>query len=116
MRPELEVADIFRTAGPAYRSEQRGHLGLAQLKVMSAIEHCRSRALRFLPRDEVADAVQFDVLGAGNELGQTAPVPDREQWVVGAGWAVLGGRNRRMEDDRPFAWQWHDAEQPEPRE
>ncbi len=45
MRPGLEVAEIFRTAGPAYRSEQRGHLGLAQLKVMSAIEQCRSAAL-----------------------------------------------------------------------
>jgi hypothetical protein len=45
MRPALEVAQIFRTAGPAYRSEQRGHLGLAQLKVMSAIEQCRSAAL-----------------------------------------------------------------------
>jgi hypothetical protein len=41
----LEVADIFRAAGPAYRSEQRGHLALTQLKVMSAIELCRSRAL-----------------------------------------------------------------------
>ncbi len=45
MRPDLEVADIFRTSGPAWRSEQRGHLGLAQLKVMSAIEQCRSAAL-----------------------------------------------------------------------
>jgi len=45
MRPALEVADLFRATGPAYRSEQRGHLGLAQLKVMSAIEQCRSSAL-----------------------------------------------------------------------
>ncbi|TMH79569.1 MAG: IS91 family transposase [Betaproteobacteria bacterium] len=45
MRPGLEVAEIFRAAGPAWRSEQRGHLGLAQLKVMSAIEQCRSAAL-----------------------------------------------------------------------
>jgi hypothetical protein len=45
MRPELEVADIFRTAGPAWRDEQRGHLSLAQLKVMSAIEQCRSTSL-----------------------------------------------------------------------
>jgi Putative transposase/Transposase zinc-binding domain len=45
MRPELEVADIFRTAGPAWRDEQRGHLSLAQLKVMSAIEQCRSASL-----------------------------------------------------------------------
>jgi len=45
VRPALEVADIFRSAGPAYRSEQRGHLSLPQLKVMSAIEQCRSSAL-----------------------------------------------------------------------
>jgi hypothetical protein len=45
MRPDLEVADIFRTAGPAWRSDERGHLSLAQLKVMSAIEQCRSAAL-----------------------------------------------------------------------
>ena len=45
MRPALEVADIFRGAGPAWRDEQRGHLSLAQLKVMSAIEACRSAAL-----------------------------------------------------------------------
>jgi hypothetical protein len=42
MRPELEVAEIFRAAGPTWRSE---HLGLAQLKVMSAIEQCRSASL-----------------------------------------------------------------------
>ena len=45
MRPALEVADIFRGAGPAWRDEQRGHLSLGQLKVMSAIEQCRSAAL-----------------------------------------------------------------------
>ena len=44
-RPPLEVADIFRRHGPAWRAEQRGHLSLAQLKVMSAIEQCRSAAL-----------------------------------------------------------------------
>jgi putative transposase/transposase-like zinc-binding protein len=45
MRPALEVADIFRAAGPTWRSEQRGRLRLAQLKVMSAIEQCRSASL-----------------------------------------------------------------------
>jgi hypothetical protein len=44
-RPALEVADIFRIHGPAWRHAQRGHLSLAQLKVMSAIEQCRSAAL-----------------------------------------------------------------------
>ena len=44
-RAALEVADIFRIHGPAWRQAQRGHLSLAQLKVMSAIEQCRSAAL-----------------------------------------------------------------------
>nr|WP_255763806.1 IS91 family transposase [Pelomonas sp. P7] len=41
----MEVADIFRLHGPAWRQAQRGHLSLDQLKVMSAIEQCRSAAL-----------------------------------------------------------------------
>ncbi|MEJ8852509.1 IS91 family transposase [Variovorax rhizosphaerae] len=41
----LEVADVFRTHGPDWRKAQRGHLSLGQLKVMSAIEQCRSAAL-----------------------------------------------------------------------
>ena len=41
----LEVADIFRTYGPAWRAAQHGHLSIGQLKVMSAIEQCRSAAL-----------------------------------------------------------------------
>jgi len=44
-RPVLEVADIFRAHGPAWRCAQAGHLSLGQLKVMSAIERCRSAAL-----------------------------------------------------------------------
>ena len=44
-RPALEVADIFREHGPAWREAQRGHLSLDQLKVMSAITQCRTAAL-----------------------------------------------------------------------
>ena len=45
MRTSFEVADIFRAAGPGYRIAHAGHLSLHQLKVMSAIEHCRTAAL-----------------------------------------------------------------------
>ena len=45
MRPALEVADIFRAHGPAWRRAQAGHLSLGQLKVMSAIEACRTAEL-----------------------------------------------------------------------
>jgi hypothetical protein len=44
-RPALEVADIFRAYGPAWRRAQAGHLSLSQLKVMSAIERCRTATL-----------------------------------------------------------------------
>ena len=44
-RPALEVADIFRGHGAAWRHANRGHVTLDQLKVMSAIESCRTAAL-----------------------------------------------------------------------
>lgn len=44
-RQALEVADIFRDHGPAYRRANAGHLSLAQLRVMSSIEACRTEAL-----------------------------------------------------------------------
>ena len=44
-RPVLEVADIFRDHGPAWRTANAGHVSLGQLKVMSAIESCRTVAL-----------------------------------------------------------------------
>jgi len=44
-RPALEVADIFRDHGPLWRQTQAGHISLDQLKVMSAIERCRSAEL-----------------------------------------------------------------------
>jgi len=45
VRPALDVADIFRAHGPAYRLAQAGRLSLGQLKVMSAIEACRTAQL-----------------------------------------------------------------------
>jgi Putative transposase/Transposase zinc-binding domain len=44
-RPSLEVADIFRGHGLAWRRANAGHISLGQLKVMSAIEGCRTAAL-----------------------------------------------------------------------
>lgn len=44
-RERLEVADIFRARGAAWREANAGHLSLGQLKVMAAIERCRTAAL-----------------------------------------------------------------------
>ena len=40
-----EIADIFRASGPAWRQANAGHVSLSRLKVMSAIEACRTEAL-----------------------------------------------------------------------
>jgi len=44
-RPTLEIADIFRDHGTAWRQANHGHVSLEQMKVMSAIERCRTAAL-----------------------------------------------------------------------
>jgi hypothetical protein len=44
-RPKLEVADVFHRHGADWRRANAGHVSLAQLQVMSAIEQCRSAAL-----------------------------------------------------------------------
>jgi len=44
-RPAFEVADIFREHGAAWRRANAGHVSLGQLKVMSAIESCRTASL-----------------------------------------------------------------------
>src|SRR5437868_9203266 len=59
-RPALEVADIFRAHGSAWRRTHRGHLSLGQLKVMSAIEQCRSAVLGgHVLRCEACEQVQI---------------------------------------------------------
>jgi hypothetical protein len=44
-RPALEVADVFREHGPTWRKANVGRVSLEQLKVMSAIENCRTATL-----------------------------------------------------------------------
>ena len=43
--PKLEVADVFRRYGPAYRQKHAASLWQAQRRVMSDIELCRTAAL-----------------------------------------------------------------------
>ena len=44
-RPALEVSDILRDHGPAWREANKEHVSLGQMKVMSAIKRCRTAAL-----------------------------------------------------------------------
>jgi len=60
VRPALDVADIFRAHGPAWRQAQAGHISRDQFKVMSAIEACRTAALGgHVERCEDCDHVQI---------------------------------------------------------
>ena len=43
--PSLEIADIFRDHGRAWRAANAGHISRSQFKVMNAIERCRTAAL-----------------------------------------------------------------------
>jgi hypothetical protein len=45
VRPELEVAEIFRHHGPAYRRDHATHMGGTERRVMAAIEACRTPTL-----------------------------------------------------------------------
>jgi len=45
MRSALEVAEVFRRHGAAYRQTHAGHLSRGQRRVMAAIEACRTAAL-----------------------------------------------------------------------
>jgi hypothetical protein len=44
-RPKLEVADVFRRYGEAYRRQHGASMSMAQRRVMTAIEVCRTAAL-----------------------------------------------------------------------
>ena len=98
MRPALEVADIFRRHGPAYRRIHDGHLGRGERRVMAAIELCRTAALGGMCRamagspivksiccrypDLYADGVEEDeriarARAAGSAIRWPAPAPHR---------------------------------------
>src|SRR6516162_1262726 len=56
-RPALEVADILRDYGLAWREANRTHVSLEQLKVMSAIERCRTTKLKNAHRTEFREVL-----------------------------------------------------------
>ena len=81
-RPALEVADIFRAHGSAWRRTQRGHLSLGQLKVMSAIEQCRSAALGgHVLRCDACDQVRIAYNSCRNRHCPKCQARAARQWL-----------------------------------
>jgi len=82
MRPALEVADIFRAHGPAWRLAQAGHLSLGQLKVMSAIEACRTAELGgHVDRCEDCDHVQVSYNSCRNRHCPKCQGAAAQRWL-----------------------------------
>jgi hypothetical protein len=76
MSRSLEVADIFRDQGAAWREARAGHLSLGQLKVMSAIERLQK-------------------LRATTDRLQLLPQPALSQVPGHSGTALVGGTPTR---------------------
>lgn len=81
-RPALEVADIFRNHGPAWREKQAGHLNLSQLKVMSAIEQCRTSALGgHVLRCDACDSVEISYNSCRNRHCPKCQAKAAQRWL-----------------------------------
>jgi hypothetical protein len=81
-RPRLEVADVFRRYGEAYRQQHAGSLSRDQLRVMSAIERCRTPALG--GHVEQCDQCQFQRMAYNSCRDRHCPKCQslaRAQWI-----------------------------------
>jgi hypothetical protein len=82
-RPALEVADIFRANGPAWRTANAGHVSLGQLKVMSAIERCRTAALGgHVARCEKCDHTQIAYNSCRNRHCPKCQGAAAQEWLA----------------------------------
>ena len=81
-RAALEVADIFRSHGPAWRQAQAGHLSLGQLKVMSAVEQCRTAALGgHVLRCDSCDTVEVSYNSCRNRHCPKCQAKAAQRWL-----------------------------------
>ena len=81
-RPKLEVADVFRRYGQAFREKFSASLSTMQRRVMSAIELCRTAALGF--HLEQCDACKFERICYGSCRNRHCPKCQslaRAQWI-----------------------------------
>ena len=82
-RPDLELADIFRRHGPAYRLAHR--LPVHQLKLMQAIETCRTAALALKRRGghvDQCDHCDFTRISYNSCRNRHCPDPGRRRTLT----------------------------------
>jgi Putative transposase/Transposase zinc-binding domain len=82
-RPAVEVADIFRHRGPAWRASHAGHVSLDQLKVMSALERCRTAALGgHVERCEACAHLRISYNSCGNRHCPKCQAAAAKEWLA----------------------------------
>jgi hypothetical protein len=82
-RPAVEVADIFRHRGPAWRASHAGHVSLGQLKVISAIERCRTAALGgHVDRCEACAHLRISYNSCGNRHCPKCQAAAAKEWLA----------------------------------
>ena len=79
--PTLEVADIFRRYGDAYRQQAGGALATAQRRVMTAIERCRTAALGGHVEQCDAVATSASRISCANRHGPKCQSLARAAWI-----------------------------------
>jgi hypothetical protein len=79
----VEVADIFRHRGPTWRASHAGHVSLGQLKVMSAIERCRTAALGgHVERCEACAHLRISYNSCSNRHCPKCQAAAAKQWLA----------------------------------
>ena len=81
-RPTLEVADIFRRDGDAYRDAAGPRLSTAQRRVMTAIESCRTAALGgHVEQGDACGHLRIAYHSCANRHGPTWQSLKRAAWI-----------------------------------
>ncbi len=81
-RPTLEVADVFRRHGDTYRDDAGPALSLAQRRVMTAIERCRTAALGgHVEQCDHCGHTRVWYNSCGNRHGPTCQSLARAAWI-----------------------------------
>ena len=82
MRPKLEVADLFRTHGPAYRQRHGLDMPIRHKKVMRAIEICRTAKLGgHVDRCEACGEKRISYNSCRNRHCPKCQFLKTEQWI-----------------------------------
>src|SRR4030081_2555289 len=84
MAPALEVADIFRRHGEAFRQARAGHLGGVERRIMGAITACRTAVLGgHVEQCDDCGATRIAYTSSRDRYGPKCQGLPRAKWLEG---------------------------------